>query len=390
MPPVQSPANPRSNGRQAQVMPMVPFTAAAHEHVEPGPTFTALLGAAVQQAGPFDVPSYGYLRNIYLQVSSTGGIIGTAVAGADFPFNILQQITLLDVNGAPLYGPLDGYAAAWTNIVGGYAFRQDPRLAPSFSGVVTTPTFFIRIPVEISHYDGLGSLANQNAAAAYKLSFALNSVAAGTQGILASGAYATAPTITVRTWIECWSLPNSTDMAGRPQQQTPPAHGTAQYWTSRRQDVLAGVNTVQLTRMGNLLRNVFCIVRDATGARVDTAFPDPILFNWDARQLFNESQFYRINTEWERWVVGARDTGIFVYSWSHSVHNRSGDETPNLWIPTVQSTRMEFNGNFAVPGSVQVLTNDIAPAEVVPAERYVERSDTGFNPNPDAAGIPVT
>jgi hypothetical protein len=39
-----------------------------------------------------------------------------------------------------------------------------------------------------------------------------------------------------------------------------------------------------------------------------------------------------------------------------------------------------------VAGSIQVVTNDIAPAEVRPEERFVENSATGFHPN---VGQPV-
>lgn len=376
MPPVvQNPNNQRQQN-QPQIVPLVPFTAAAHEHVEPGTVYTSVLGAASVQAGPFDVPSYGYLRHIYLQVESTGGVIGTFAPGADFPFNILQNITLLDVNGAPLFGPLDGFAALQANIFGGYAFRADPRQLPGYSAAGATPSFILRIPVEISHYDGLGSIANQNAAAAYKLSFTLNNLAA-----LGTGSYGTPPTITVRPFVECWSLPNSSDMAGRPQMQAPPAHGTAQYWSSNIADILLGQNTVQFTRMGNLIRNIVVITRNTAGVRIDTPMPDPILYNWDARQLFNESQRYRINAGYERVAnVATRDTGVFAYTFDHSVKNQAGDDTPNLWLPTVQATRMEFQGSSALAGSMQIITNDVAPAEVTPAERYLDRSDTGYNP----------
>lgn len=378
------PAGARTNGasgRAAQAIPSVPFTGAAHEHVEPVLTTTVTPGANVQQLGPFDVPAYGYMSNLFVQITAAGGVAGTVTA--DFPWNLLQNVTLLDVNGAPLFGPLDGYSCLWSNIAGGYAFNQDPRKLPDYVGSGPNPSFAFRIPVQISHYDGLGSIANQNAAAAYKLSMAINNIASVT-----SAAFTTAPTLTIRVWLEAWSLPTQQDIAGRPQSQMPPAHGTAQYWSARSQNVLAGNNTVQLTRVGNLIRNLVFISRDATGARVDTVFPDPIIMNWDARQLINESQFYRRSVMYERLQNSTRDVGVWHYSFAHSIHNRAGDETPNLWLPTVQSSRLEITGNSAVSGSIQVSTNDIAPAEITPAERYVERSDTGFSPNPDA-GAPV-
>jgi hypothetical protein len=236
------------------------------------------------------------------------------------------------------------------------------------------------VPVEISHFDALGALANQNSAAPYRLQITLNSTTA-----IGTGAFGVIPTITIRGWLEAWSLPNQVDVRGRPQQQLPPVHGTGQFWTTRRPDVLAGAVTVPITRVGNLLRTLLFISRDATGARVDTSFPDPVILNWDGRQQFQQSQRHLIQQMFERLVDVTRDTGVWLYSFAHSNGNRSGDDSPNLWWPTSQSTRMELAGTTAVAGSIQVVVNDIQPVEVVPSERYTENSDTTFRATPGAA-----
>src|SRR5262245_31782859 len=130
-----------NNGNAAAVA-AVPFVAAAHEHVEPAFTKSAQLTAATQQLDPIDIPSYGYIRHIFLEVTSASGAIGTFVAGADYPWNIIQSLTLLDVNGAPICGPIDGYALLWANIAGGYAYRQDPRDSPWSVVAAPNPAFF--------------------------------------------------------------------------------------------------------------------------------------------------------------------------------------------------------------------------------------------------------
>jgi hypothetical protein len=55
----------------------------------------------------------------------------------------------------------------------------------------------------------------------------------------------------------------------------------------------------------------------------------------------------------------------------------------------MQSSRLELNGVAAAAGTLQVCTNDVAPVEVNPAERYVETSTTGFHPaaGPVPAGV---
>jgi hypothetical protein len=377
--------SPRPGNRPpAQALPPIPFTAAAHEHSEPIVTDTTLaLGAAQQVRGPFDVPAYGFLRHVFLEVLLSGGALGAGALNPDHPYNIIQNLTLSDVNGAPIFGPLDGFATKWANVIGGYGGdRQDPGLGPWFSNTINGK-FWLRVPIEISRHNGYGSLANQNAAAAYKLSWTLATSAQ---------AYSTAPTtpasVQVKAWLEAWSQPNAVDLTGRPQMREPIGHGTTQFWSSfTKGGIAAGNQNVLLPRVGNLIRALVFICRDATGARVDTVMPDPIQIAWDARLLNVESQNYRTQRMMEAIAAtAARDTGVFAYSFANSLAGHDGDDDPNLWLPTVQSTRLELDGVNAAAGTIQVITNDIAPAEVRPDERYVENSTTGFHPN---VGQPV-
>jgi len=78
-------------------------------------------------------------------------------------------------------------------------------------------------------------------------------------------------------------------------------------------------------------------------------------------------------------VTTQRDTGVFVLPFNSISDGQVGDEAPNLWLPTVQATRLEIAGSSSVAGGIQVLTNDIAPVEVDPADRFVETSATGFH-----------
>lgn len=381
MPPTRSPQRPAQ--RPPTALPPIPFSAASHEHTEPVTTDATLaLGAAQQPRGPFDVPAYGFLRHIFLEVTGSGGVIGAGVAAADYPFNILQNIALIDVNGAPIFGPLDGFAALQANIYGAYAYRSDPRLAPDYVGTINTK-FGLRIPIEITRHNAYGSLANQNAAAAYKLSWSLNTAAA-----TFSTAPTTPPNIQVRAWLEAWSQPNATDLTGRPQAREPIGHGTTQFWSAFTKAGLAvGNQTILLPRVGNLVRGLLFIARDGTGARNDGVLPDPIQVTWDARILRYESQFYRRSRQSEGLMGGiARDAGVFAVMFNDINDGNYGDEDPNLWLPTVQATRLEVDGSNAVAGSLQIVTNDVAPVEVRPDERFVETSQSGFHPN---VAVPV-
>lgn len=369
-------AAPPARQRQQAPAPIVPFVAAAHEHTEPVFDVTVTPGTTTQALSTIDVPAYGYLRHIWLQIEGTGGALGGGALNADYPFNLIQSISLNDVNGAPIFGPVDGYAMYVANLVGAYSNRCDAAVIQNYVGTVNT-VLGIRVPIEISHHDGFGSLANQNAAASYKLNLTLNTLA----NIITGGA-PTAPAVRIRGYLEAWSLPNETDVAGRPQAQFPPVHGTSQFWSQNVKAVAVGAQTIPLVRVGNLIRAIAFVARNAAGARTAACFPDPAQLNWDARSLNLDTQVYRTSLAHERTpgTSTGLPTGVFVYHFNHSVKNNAGDDNPTLWLPTVQSTRLELAGPVATAGNIQVLTNDVAPAETIPSERFVDTSQTGFHP----------
>lgn len=355
---------------------LVPFTSAAHEHTEQFDDRSVTPAAAAAQQGPIDVPAFGYMRHIYLLVTCSGGALGGGTLAADYPWNLFQSLALSDVNGAPIFGPVDGYEALWANIIGGYGGGvPDPRAHPDYVGTINA-SFILRLPVEISHRSGFGALANQNSAAAYKLSYTLNTLAN-----IVSGGAPTAPAVRVRSILEAWTLPNDRDVLGRPQAQVPPRHGTTQYWSRFQRDTSAGANTVLLPRVGNLIRNLVIIARDTSDVRDDDVVPaDPELV-WDARSLRREPQAYLRGQMRERIPdLTARDTGVFAWTFDASDHQVVGDDDPTFWLPTVQSSRLELDGNSGTAGTLSILTNDVAPVEVNPEERFVETSESGFQP----------
>lgn len=383
MPPTQVRRETRGSVRP---LAAIPFTAAAHQHVEQANLdVVGVLTAAQQQRQPIEVPAYGFLRHVILEVTLSGGTLGAGVLGPDWPWNILQNVSLLDTNGAPICGPLDGYALYLANKYGGYGYRQDPKLDAGYDGTINGK-FFLRIPVEISRHNGYGAIANQNAANAYKVQYTINATTVGANGLF-STAPTTAPAVEVRAHLEAWSQPAPSDLAGRPQQRSPIGHGTTQFWSSFTKQVGAGQNNVLFNRVGNLIRNWIIVGRLATGVRSDTVMPSPFLLQWDARNLTGETQALRAKLQEEGIHPGSsRDAGVFVFPFNTLVLGHAGDEEPNLWLPTVQASRVELSGSSAVAGSIQVITNDVAAVEVDPAERYVETSDTGFHP---ALGQPV-
>lgn len=371
----------RAGGPPAQASQNVlRFTAAAHEHREPITTQVVTPGAQLQSSNPsnIDINAFGFLQSVVLEVSALSGVLGAGVLSADYPFNLFSNVAIQDVNGAYLFGPFDGFAALQAIIYGGYAYRQDPRLASIYVGTINA-VFCLRIPSQVLRHNAYGALPNQNAAANYKLSWTVN-----TSVVMFSTAPTTIPTFTIKAWVETWSQPNATDLLGRPQAQEPPMTGSTQYWTQYTKATNVGNNVIQLPRVGNLIRVIVVIARNTSAGapRDDTVFPDPFLLQWDARVLTNESQRLRQQLMSESLEAPtARDAGVFAFMFNNIKNGRIGDEDPDLWLHTVQATRLEIDGSAVTAGNLQIMTCDISPVEVDQADRYVMESATGFSPS---------
>lgn len=370
-PQIRGGANGNGANAQPAVTAALPFTSSAHEHVEPAFTTQATLGAAAVPINPLDIPAYGYLRHILLECTVTGPTAGTAVA--DGPWSAFNSITMQDVNGANIFGPMDGYAVYIANLIGGYANRQNPLDSPLYDvSTAYLPKFFLRVPVEVSRSDGFGALANQNAAANYKLT-----LSAALLSSLLTAVTGTA-TITVRGWLEAWTLPAPTSDRGIPQAQAPPLLGSGQYWSSRVQTVLTGSNTIGMTRVGNYIRTFGFIGRDNSGVRTNASLPDPFQFNWDGMSIVNASQGYMRNYLFEKTNgLLTLPTGVLALLYNVEDSGALGNEGSTLWVPTMQSSRLELTGTWAGNGSTQVLTNEIAPVDADQATRYQFQSGSG-------------
>ena len=359
------------------------FVASAHEHRELVHVESVALGANSISSNPtnIDVNAYGFIQHIVLRVSWTGGVGG--VLAADAPWNVLQNVFLQDVNGAYFQYPLDGYSLLCENVYGGYSYRTDPRLAANYSATATSGTFTLRIPVQVTRHNAYGALANQNAAASYKLGWTWN-----TSSNVFSTAPTTQPTWTATAYLEAWTQPNARDLKGRPQAQLPPNHGSTQQWSYYTKTITTGNNVIQFPRVGNTIRTIVCIARNSTGARDDTVLPTPFSFNLDGRVLTSEDVTLRKTLMGDSLPPGAAvDTGVLAFYFNNITQGAIGDEASDLWLPTLQSTRLELVGTVANAsgGTLEILTNDIAQVETDQSQRYVMESATGNLESPDVS-----
>ena len=363
---------------------IVPFGRAGKWHAEQGVTqVQSSPWVATQQQ--YLVPSYGYLRAIYLSLTASGGS-GSAAAyvatggGAnsnDAPFNVFSNILVADVNGTPLFN-LDGFASYLSALYGSYRifgriaypfaafapgvdYSAASYSAPSAAGLFKfiQPIFF-----EFAR-DGLGCMPNMDASAAYKVTVTYNSPATGGgPNNVYSALTGTAPGLTTQLEALMRSRPASTDPYGNTQETQPPSPGTVQYWSSQTFQVSAGSNTIILARVGNIIRNHILLFRDANGDRstADSTGVTPTVMevDWDAgqRTILNVATLRQIAYEWNNFDNPA---GVIPMQYTDDPNGIALNEYGDGWIPTVGSTKFQFRFTSAAAGTLQVITNDIVP-----------------------------
>jgi hypothetical protein len=383
--PAQQSGATRRGGGSAAPLPMVPFIRASGEHREStGIDVTRQLSAAgSQDLGVFDIPAYGYVRSLLIVVTASGGA-GAPNFDENYPFSVLRDISFTEPNGAPIAQFNSGYEMYLANKYGGYrnVAGADPKSSPAYvsGAAVGDFTFVLRVPIELSLRDGLGSLPNQNAAATFKLRATLNSGAASA-GLWGSTVPTTQPNVRVQVYLEAWDQPAAGE-GGSASQLSPPALNTTQFWSTQVFNVNAGMNTLRLPRVGNYIRNLIFVQKRAAGTRAngEADFPDPAQIFLDTRPLDTVPKGVWNHTMYERSGFGGRaaagvltaalakdtagglDNGVFVYDFTHEFDGTLGHENRDLWLPTMGSTRLELQGSFAQAGTLTVLTNDVAIA----------------------------
>lgn len=335
---------------------LVPFVQAAKFHTEPMDDTSQLVDAN-PHTFTRPVPINGFLKGIRFECAATAGTLGAGVLLADAPFSALSDVTFLDTNNNNNYGPAGGYAFYVHNKYGGYRFASDAALEPSYAGTINF-SFTLRIPIEVDPWDAYGAIANLDQANPYSVRY---TISPSTSWF--STAPTTLPTMRVQLFIETWTDPPDVDPFGRSNETEPPAHGTLQFWTSQTAVSVVGNNSVQLRKMGNLIRNIIIITRANTAntPRANNVFADPFNWNWDVAQLRGaETQLGQLRRMYNAYGF-APDTGVFAFFLTDDDDGHPGYENRHGWIPTLQASRMEFTGVAAAAGTWEVWINDVEP-----------------------------
>lgn len=335
-------------------------------------------------AAPIKLPTYnldtdGFTSLLYVVVEAlAAGNAATVAFNEDGPFNAIQSLQFSDTNNKPILGPVTGHDLYLICKYGGYGHNDDAKNSPNFSATTGAGssggsfTFILRVPIEIVHRDGFGSLLNKSASAVYKLDMRL----AGTADV-----YSTAPTTppSVRTRIQQvgWMDSDQQDVYKNPADPNPPALNSIQYWDKQTLVVGTGNINAQLNTFSGLVRNLIFELRTSTGTRSENDFPDPFELHYDKtvpvsrlarswREMMSIDYGYNGGTET---VPGANtlDRGVRVIPFTKDYGLKPGAESRFGYLPVTSATSMVMRGSVGTtdssnPHTFNVFVNYVWPA----------------------------
>jgi hypothetical protein len=240
-----------------------------------------------QQSNGGQVNAGQYLRGIRLVVraqSASSSVSTFAATITDWPWNLLTQVDLVNVDGSEILYVMGGYAhylaqkygRPWLGDPAGYSdAAASTNLAPQF-------TLFLQPEVRWT----AGVLANTDTRSQYRFDYTLDSLA----NIVAAngGSYnsASAPVVSVTPYLDAWAQPDAEDLQGTPNQPVPP--GLNLQFKRRHQIFTMNAggsdNIFQSALTGNALRNQILVTRNGGSARAE-GLTDPILWQIDNRSL---------------------------------------------------------------------------------------------------------
>jgi len=252
---------------------------------------TAVLSATSlttsQQSNGGQINAGQYLRGIRLVVraqSASSSVSTFAATVSDWPWNLLTQVDLVNVDGSEILYVMGGYAHYLAQKYG-RPWLGDPALySDAIMATNLAPQFTLFLQPEVRWTAGV--LANTDTRSQYRFDYTLESLTNINTANGGSYNAASAPVVSVTPYLDAWAQPDAEDLQGTPNQPVPPGLNLQ---FKRRHQVFtmnAGTsdNIFQSALTGNALRNQILVTRNGGSARTD-ALADPILWQLDNRSL---------------------------------------------------------------------------------------------------------
>ena len=362
---------------------VIPFQAASHEIIFDAFTSDSFTSGA-SQVNLFNgalgaVKPYGYLANLWIKLKTSGGVAGSGAFTADAPYNTLATFRFLDPNGHAIIDT-DGYGLYLLNKYGARYYLGDPKLLPNanISGVVTYQYDYL-IPLQINPELGIGCIPNMDSSGPYRIQAIGNTQAA----IYSVVTGLTSPLVSLTVGGEFLSLPDQKSRVnGAPQMIAPPGldkgYAIVGEYTKQTYSIQSGggVQTIRLTRVGNIIRQLFLVVRNSSSARIDwvaTALASGTLiqFAFDTVPLWQADPQHVLDQMARRRSSGysytaAIDLGVLVIDFAVPAELALGslgaDGGFDQMVQTAQSSALELTFNWAAAaggGVLEVYTSDV-------------------------------
>jgi hypothetical protein len=317
----------------------------------------AFTTGAAQQPGGGQINAGQYLRAVRLMVrTTTAGTAATGLpAATDFPFNMLTQVDLVNVDGSEILYPMGGashyfghkYSRPWLG---------DPACWPdAAASTILAPQFTLPLQPEIRWT--AGCLANTDTRSQYRVDYTIDTEANFLQG--AGTGYTVHPIINVTPYLDAWAQPDANDLQGTANQPVPPGLNLQmkrrhQFFTM---NPTGSDNIFQSALTGNAIRAQILVTRNsANNLRVD-GLTDPILWQLDNRSLGKLSPIVTIGTP--PYLAGS---GL-VEEWMNEFYQEyfntvltssatSGMQAPTAYVPWRREVGVYVFPRFIKPGSL--------------------------------------
>jgi hypothetical protein len=312
------------------------------------------------------VPPGDWLQEVTMIVTATSAGNAAAVAvQPDAPFVVFSEVAFLDAAGNTVHA-LSGYNLWLVNLLGGYKYQSDLTKSPSYVTPVLGAgatggsfSFTIRIPVQIIDREFIGAYPNAASNAVTRIRLTLNTLA-NIYSVLPTNA----PTVNVKMIETGAVIPADTSPAGTPYAPEPAGAGTFQQWTQNRYDLnTVGRRTFPHNRKGQTYRGLILVTRNAAGARIDTILNE-VRFSVDDVASLRGPWTYARHCTWERQnLVAAADlpAGVAMVDFAHEWDGKVGGELRDAWVITAPGSKVEFELDVAVVGTLEVITNEVIP-----------------------------
>ena len=228
-----------------------------------------------------------YLRGIRLVVragSASSSVSTFASTVTDWPWNVLTQVDMVNVDGSEILYVMGGYAHYLAQKYG-RPWLGDPALySDAIAATNLLPQFTLFLQPEIRWTAGV--LANTDTRSSYRFDYTLDTLANINAANGGSYNSASAPVVTVQPYMDAWAQPDAEDLQGTPNQPVPP--GLNIQFKRRHQiftmNASSSDNIFQSALTGNALRNQILVCRNGGSVRVE-GITDPIQWQIDNRSM---------------------------------------------------------------------------------------------------------